>query len=240
MQAIILAGGRGIRLQPYTTILPKPLMPIGEKAILELILLQLKQTGFEELIFTVGYLGELIEAYFGDGKKWKIKIRYSREKEPLGTVGPLTLVDDLAPQFLVMNGDVLCDLDYGDLMQVHADQKNDITICSYPKKIKIDLGVLEFKKQKLSDYIEKPEYTFSVSMGIYSMNRSLVKQLPRAKYYDLPTLVNDRLKTGAKTGVYNFLGQWYDIGRIEDCLSAQEKFIKNPQAFLRPKGRRKK
>ena len=153
MQAVILAGGAGTRLRPYTTILPKSLMPIGERAILEVIVLQLKQCGITHLFFTVGYLGELIEAYFGNGEKWGVRIEYSREKEPLGTAGPVTLIKKLDSNFLVMNGDVLCDLNFKDLMRKHIKDNNMITICSYTKTVKIDLGVLEFVAGKLFDYI---------------------------------------------------------------------------------------
>jgi NDP-sugar pyrophosphorylase family protein len=237
MQAIILAGGTGVRLRPYTTILPKPLMPIGEKAILEIVLMQLKAAGFKELVFTVGYLAELIEAYFGDGSKWKVKIKYSREKKPLGTVGPLTLIKGLAPNFLVMNGDVLCDLDYADLMCKHSRERNEVTICSYARKVKIDLGVLDFKQGQLKDYIEKPEYSFQVSMGIYGINRSMIKQMPKGKRKDLPNLVREQIKEGGKIGVYNFSGIWYDIGRIEDYQMAQNEFHDHYARFM---GKKKK
>lgn len=239
MQAVILAGGKGARLKPYTTILPKPLMPVGEKAILEIVLLQLKERGCKDLVFATGYLGTLIEAYFGDGIRWGVKIRYSREKEPLGTAGPLSLIKKLAPHFLVLNGDILCDLNYSDLMRRHICSKVEITICSYLKKIKMDLGVLDFRNDKLNNYIEKPEYTFRVSMGIYAMNRSLVKKIPYAHYYDFPTLIRDQLHNiNTKIGIYHFSGIWYDIGRIADYRIAQSEFCQNPERFL--KAERKK
>lgn len=233
MQAVILAGGKGTRLQPYTTILPKPLMPLGDKAILEIVLLQLKQSGFNEFVFTVGYLAELLEAYFGDGSKWGVKIRYSRENEPLGTAGPLTLVDGLADQFLVMNGDVLCDMDYGKLMKEHKLSGADITVCSYEKTVKIDLGVLKIEKDQLTDYIEKPDYRFSVSMGVYVMNRSVVKTIPVGKYYDFPTLIKERIRSDAKISVNKFSGQWFDIGKVEDYQLAQEELSKDPGKFIK-------
>lgn len=238
MQVIILAGGSGVRLRPYTTILPKPLMPIGGKAVLEIILLQLKTAGFNEFVFTVGYLAGLIEAYFGDGRKWGVKIRYSRESCPLGTVGPLTLVNNLAPEFIVMNGDVLCDIDYAGLINEHVVRKNDITISSSFKKVKIDLGVLEIDKNKLINYIEKPELLYRVSMGIYGMNRKLVRNIRKNKYCDFPQLVVSQIKNDAKIGVYQFNGRWYDIGRIEDYQLAQEEYLACPELFIK-KGRNK-
>lgn len=232
MQAVILAGGKGTRLKPYTTILPKPLMPIGEKAILEIVLLQLKKAGFKELIFTVGYLGELIEAYFGDGNKWGVKIRYSRENEPLGTAGPLTLIENLDPQFLVMNGDILCNLDYSDFMQKHLKDKRDISICCYSKDVKINLGILEFEGERLKDYIEKPVHRFKAGMGIYAVARSMVEKMPRAQYYDFPNLIRDRIKAGSEIGVFHFSDHWYDIGAVEDYQSAQDKFGNDPSIFI--------
>lgn len=231
MQAIILAGGKGTRLRPYTTILPKPLMPIGDKAILEIVILQLKKAGFSELVFTVGYLGELIEAYFGDGSKWGVKIRYSRESEPLGTAGPLTLIDGLDEDFLVMNGDILCNLDFNKFMKEHVSGGFGLSICSYVKKVKIDLGILEFKGEKLADYIEKPEYEYKTGMGIYAMNRSVVSGMPKAKYYDFPTLIKDRIKKGENVGVHHFKGKWFDIGAVDDYQSAVEEFSGNPSIF---------
>ncbi len=232
MQAIILAGGAGTRLKPYTTILPKPLMPIAEKSILEIILMQLKKNGFRDFIFSVGYLAELIEAYFGDGSKWGVKIRYSRERKPLGTAGPLSIVKNLAPNFIVMNGDILCNLKYKNLMQYHIDSKRDVTICSYDKSVKINLGVLKIEKGRIRDYIEKPEYSFKVSMGIYGVNRKIVRQMPKDRRYNFPDLIKDMLKNGKSIGVYNFPGLWYDIGRIEDYQTAQDNFIKNQKVFL--------
>jgi NDP-sugar pyrophosphorylase family protein len=235
MQAVILAGGKGTRMQPYTTILPKPLMPINDKAILEIILMQLKNAGFKEFIFTVGHLAEIIQAYFRNGKKWGVKISYSIEDKPLGTVGPLTLIKNLAPQFLVMNGDILCDMDYRKFFDQHKRSNNDITICTYQKKTKIDLGVLEINEGKLLDYIEKPEYYFNVSMGIYGIKRKIVKNLTKRAYLDFPTLIKEKLEQKVRIGMYHFKGKWYDIGRIEDYQIAQEDFKKNAGEFLRVK-----
>lgn len=237
MQAVILAGGQGARLRPYTTILPKPLMPIAEKSILEIILMQLKKSGFKDFIFTVGYLAELIEAYFGDGGKWGVKIRYSREKMPLGTAGPLTIIKKLAPSFIAMNGDILCDLNYKNFIKRHVESGKDITICSHNKIAKIDLGVLNIKKGRLCDYIEKPEYSFRVSMGIYGLNRGIIKRMKKGRYYSFPNFVKDRLKAGEPIEVYNFAGRWYDIGSIEDCQAAQEAFVRDREIFFRNQGK---
>lgn len=233
MQAVILAGGSGTRLRPYTAILPKPLMPIGERAILEIIILQLKYYGFRELIFTVGYLGELVEAYFGNGKKWGLKIRYSREKKQLGTAGPLTLIKSLNDNFIVLNGDILTNLNFRNLFLVHCNNNNDITICTYLKKIKIDLGVLEIKHHRLTDYIEKPEYSFEVSTGIYALKRKSLKRMRFDAYCNFPDLIKEQIAAGAKIGLYPLAGKWFDIGRLEDYQLACSEFEINPNDFLK-------
>ena len=157
MQAIIMAGGEGRRLHPYTTILPKPLMPIGNIPILELILRQLKYYGFDQITLAVGYLAELLQAYFGSGERWGIDITYSREKMNLGTIGPLSLINELQDSFLVMNGDILTDLDYKALFDFHQRSDQLVTIASFTKQIQIDLGVLQTEEQNfLIDYVEKP------------------------------------------------------------------------------------
>lgn len=239
MQAVILAGGKGTRLQPYTTVLPKPLMPINDKAILEIILMQLKSAGFREFIFTVGHLAEIIRAYFGNGKKWGVNIRYSIEDKPLGTVGPLTLIKGLEDKFLVMNGDILCDLDYKKFIDHHKKSDNDITICTYQKKTRIDLGVLEINKGELVDYIEKPEYSFCVSMGIYGIRKKILKSLVKGKRLDFPDLIIQKLKQKAPLGMYDFKGKWYDIGRVEDYQNARDDFSKHAEEYLHIKRKAK-
>jgi len=238
MQVVILAGGKGTRLKPFTTILPKPLIPVGERPILEIVLLQLKAAGFKEYIFSVGYLAALIEAYFGDGGKWGIKIRYSREAAPLGTAGPLAIIKGLAPEFLVMNGDILCNMDYRKFFKYHLKAKNDITICSFAKKVKIDLGVLKIRDNILQDYIEKPEYQYDVSMGVYGIRRKLISTIPKRKHYDLPDLIMDQKKKGANIGIYQFKGEWLDIGRIEDHQIAQNIMAEKEDSYLGKKARR--
>jgi len=225
MQAVILAGGKGTRLRPYTTILPKPLMPINDMPILEVIIRQLKQNGFNEIIMAVGYLAELLEAYFGDGSKWGVKIRYSREPFSMGTVGPLTLVENLQEQFLVMNGDILTNLKYADLMQFHQAQQSRLTIAMYDKAVKIDLGTLKVnEKYEIYDYIEKPTLTYQVSMGIYIFSKSALDLIPRNEYFDLPTLVQTMIKNQIKVSGYHFRDYWRDIGRKEDYELALDEY----------------
>ncbi|MDZ7265112.1 MAG: sugar phosphate nucleotidyltransferase [candidate division KSB1 bacterium] len=223
MQAVILAGGKGTRLKPYTTILPKPLMPINDKPILEIVIRQLKKFGFDQIIIAVGHLAELIEAYFGDGSKWGVQISYSREDKPLGTAGPLTLIPNLADTFLMMNGDILTDLNYAELMRFHKDYNGQISIATYNKEVKIDLGILKVNEQhEIYEYIEKPTLVYQVSMGIYIIEKRLLQLIPRGEYFDLPDLIKLSFKHQLKVLSYPFSKYWRDIGRKEDYELALE------------------
>lgn len=223
MQAVILAGGKGTRLKPYTTILPKPLMPINDKPILEIVIRQLKKYGFDQIIIAVGHLAELIEAYFGDGSKWGVQISYSREDKPLGTAGPLALIPNLADTFLMMNGDILTDLNYAELMTFHKAYNGQISIATYSKEVKIDLGILKVNEHhEIYEYIEKPTLIYQVSMGIYIIEKSLLQLIPRGEYFDLPDLIKLSFKNQVKVLSYPFKKYWRDIGRKEDYELALE------------------
>ena len=199
MKAVILAGGRGTRLAPYTTILPKPLMPLGNHPILEVILCQLKRQGFTEIIMAVGYLRHLLEAYFEDGRRLGVHIQYSYEDEPLGTAGPLTLIPDLDEPFLVMNGDVLTDLDYNGLYAYHLERGAMATISLYPKTVEISLGVLEMDDQsQVTSYQEKPTYSYLASMGIYVLSPEALAAMPTGQRCDFPDLVRMLLQRQQK------------------------------------------
>ena len=224
MQAVILAGGKGRRLRPYTTVLPKPMMPIGEKPILGIIIEKLAQSGITDVIITVGYLAGIIQAYFGDGKKFGVNITYFVEKEPLGTAGCLSVIEDLQDEFIVMNGDIFTSLDFNDLVAYHRRMGNPVTICSYKKEIQLTLGVLELAGSTVQDYIEKPRYTFDVSTGMYAMNRKVVGHIPKNQYFDFPTLIKRLIVAKEPISVYAFEGEWYDIGREEDYRAILEKF----------------
>jgi len=224
MQAVILAGGEGTRLKPYTTVIPKPLMPLGNHAILEIILKQLKEAGIKDVIVTLGYLGELIEAYLKTHDFFGMNLSLSYEKSPLGTAGPLTLIDNLEPDFLVMNGDILCNLDFGEMFEQHRTRENDITVAAYTKKVLIDLGVIETdQEKKVIDYIEKPTYSFLVSMGLYVIKKKAIEKLPKGQRLDLPELVLKAVSQKLKVRSYGFDGLWLDIGRMDDYSEAQEK-----------------
>ncbi len=227
MQAIILAGGKGTRLKPYTTILPKPLMPILDMPILEVVIRQLKKNGFNEIVLAVGHLAELIEAYFGDGSKWGINIKYSREDKPLGTAGPLTLIENLDDTFLMMNGDILTDLKYADLVAFHKMHEGQITIATYNKEVKIDLGILKTNSDyRITEYIEKPTLVHQVSMGIYILEKSMLELIPKGEFFDLPDLIKLSIKENRKVLSYPFKEYWRDIGRKDDYELAMEEYDK--------------
>jgi NDP-mannose synthase len=232
MQAIILAGGKGTRLRPYTTCMPKPLVPIGDVPILEVVLKQLAHAGFKEVVITVNHLAELIMAFFKDGEKLGIKIRYSIEDIPLGTAGPLSIIEDLEDDFIVMNGDVLTTLDYNAFFKSHLSLKNDITIATYKKEVKIDLGVLKTEDSRFVDYIEKPTYQYDVSMGIYAMKKTVLAEIPKNTHYDLPDLVLAANKKNKKIHCHKGDHYWLDIGRAEDYELANAVFKERKSEFL--------
>ncbi|WP_321419206.1 sugar phosphate nucleotidyltransferase [uncultured Methanomethylovorans sp.] len=225
MQAVILAGGKGKRLAPYTTILPKPLMPIDDMPILEIVLLQLKKNGFTKIVLAVGHLAGLIQAYCGDGSRWGLNITYSMENEPLGTAGPLSLIGGLEENFLVMNGDLLTNIDYSDLMKLHLEKNALATVSMYNKDVPISLGVLKLNDSgDIIDYIEKPTLTYKVSMGIYILNRKILDHIEKGKYLDFPVLIKKLIRENEKVVGYDFTGYWMDIGRHEDYSKVLEEF----------------
>ncbi len=233
MQAIIMAGGKGRRLRPYTAILPKPLMPMGNIPILEIILRQLKHYGFDQITLAVGYLAELIQAYFGTGERWGLEITYSREKENLGTIGPLSLIDDLHDTFLVLNGDILTDLDYKKLFDFHHQSDQLVTIASFTKQVEIDLGILKTEEHyNLVEYIEKPIMDYQVSMGVYVMNRQVLEHISFNEYLDIPNLMWRLLERNLPPKIFPYNGIWLDIGRKEDYEEALNEFESMVENFL--------
>lgn len=233
MRAVILAGGKGTRLAPYTTILPKPLMPIGDMPILEIVIRQLAHHGFDDLTLAVGYLAELLMAYCGDGSRFNVNLRYSREEKPLGTAGPLALVPDLHDTFLVMNGDLLTTLDYSEMLKYHRERGAIATVACYQRDVKIDLGVIEVSADNwVQNYIEKPTYHYAVSMGIYIFEPAILNFIPRGEHLDLPELVKKLLGEGQRVNVFHFDGYWLDIGRHDDYEEAIGEFARHRQDFL--------
>jgi NDP-sugar pyrophosphorylase family protein len=224
MEAVILAGGKGTRLRPYTTTLPKPLMPVGDRPILEIMISQLQAAGVGKITIAVNHMADLIMAFFGNGEKLGVEITYSIEDRPLGTVGPLRQLHDLPEHFLVMNGDVLTDLDYADLYCTHARGTAPLTIATFQRDTQIDFGVLEIDaaEGRLTGFREKPTYHFDVSTGVYAFSRTLIERIPGDRPYGIDNLVLDMLRDGLRVAAYPFQGYWLDIGRPEDYDRANE------------------
>jgi NDP-mannose synthase len=218
MHAVILAGGKGVRLHPYTTVLPKPLVPIGGRyTILEIILNQLAAHGFLSVTLAINHLGDLIRAFVGDGSRWGMTIEYVQEDVPLSTVGPLFgLRDRLPERFLVMNGDVLTDLDYGDLMHGHELSGAALTVATADRSVKIDFGVLTTDGPRLIAFTEKPTYHYRVSMGVYAMSRCVLAAYPAGLPLGFDQLMLDLLDREEYPASYPFDGIWVDVGRPED------------------------
>jgi NDP-sugar pyrophosphorylase family protein len=236
-RAVILAGGRGSRLGPYTTVLPKPLLPVGDRAILDVVVHQLRDFGFNEITLAVGYLAHLVRAVMGDGSNHGVHINYSEEAEPLGTVGPLAEIEDLDDSFLVMNGDVLTALDYGHLLDVHRVSGNALTIASHRRVVRTEYGVLHLDDQagnmfRLSGFEEKPEIPYVVSMGVYILEPGVLDYIEPGERLDLPDLVLRLLAAGQTVGSYLYDGYWLDIGRHEDYEKALLEFEQLRPMFL--------
>ncbi|MFO7661684.1 MAG: sugar phosphate nucleotidyltransferase [Chloroflexota bacterium] len=233
MKAVILAGGKGTRLKPYTTILPKPLMPIGDMPILEILLRQIKRAGIQEAVLTVGHLAELLRLFFQDGERLGMRIAYSYEDKPLGTAGPLSLVEGLDESFLVANGDVLTTLPLAELIAYHYDSRATATIAMHRRQVYIDLGVIQQNDEgRVTGYIEKPTYDFMVSMGIYVFEPRVLDFIQNNLYLDFPDLVKRLITAGEKVVGYPFDGYWQDLGRPDDYEHAVEDFDRMKNEFL--------
>jgi NDP-mannose synthase len=221
MKAVILAGGLGTRLRPYTTVLPKPLMPVGDKPILEILIRQLSSYGYSDINISVGYLASLIEAYCENGSRLGVSISYIREDTPLGTAGSLRLVKHEGKSFLVTNGDVLTDLDFGDLYDYHQIGGQILTVATYQKEVKIQLGVLALEGDQIIKYTEKPTLRHMVSMGVYCCSPEVLKFIPDKGHFDLPDLVRILIKNDLPVKSYQHKGYWLDIGNHDDYELAQ-------------------
>ena len=234
MKAVILAGGKGARLAPYTKILPKPLMPIGDMPILEVLLRQIKNAGIEDVVITVGHLADLLRTFFQDGNALGLNITYSFEKSPLGTAGPLSLVKGLDRTFLVSNGDVLTTLDLKDLIRFHTEQGAAATIAVHRRKVDIDYGVVQCdENSRLVGYIEKPSIDYLVSMGIYVFEPKVLTYISNNQYLDLPDLIRKMLSAGEKVAGFPYAGYWQDLGRPDDYERATHDFDAMRDDFLK-------
>ena len=232
MKAVILAGGKGTRLKPYTTLIPKPLMPLGDRAILEVVISQLKKSGISDVVLAVGHMAELIQAYFGDGGKHGVNITYSKEDKPLGTSGPLGKISGLDETFLVMNGDILTDLDYTKLIEFHKKEEAAVTIAVHKRKVNIDFGVLGLEGNKVTSYTEKPTHDYEVSMGINVMEPKVLEIIKEYEELDFPDLIKKLIEKGEKVAAYVTDAYWLDIGRPDDYALAVEEFESKKETFL--------
>jgi len=224
LHAVILAGGKGTRLAPYTTTLPKPLVPVGEKPILEIILKQLSDHNVKNIVMAVNHMAQLIQAFFGDGGRYGVDINYSLEDKPLGTVAPLKLIDGLPDNFFVMNGDVLTDIDYKDLFEEHILSGALLTVATYKRISHIDYGVIEIDEEtkNIKGFHEKPNKEFDVSMGVYVFNKNVLDLVPYNKSYGFDDLVLKLLELKKDINTFEHKGYWLDIGRPEDYVKAND------------------
>lgn len=232
-RAVVLAGGKGTRLRPYTVVLPKPLMPIGDYPILEVVVRQLVRAGFDRITMAVNHQAELIKAFFGNGSKWRTLVDYSFEDKPLGTMGPLRLIQDLPEHFLVMNGDVLTDLDFAGFYDAHVAAGNLFTISSHCRVQATDYGVLETDgRRSLVGFREKPKMEYEVSMGIYMVSREAVECIPKGAPYGFDNLMLDLIAARREVAVSRYDGYWLDIGRPDDYVQAIEEFEAMKSRFV--------
>ncbi len=233
MKAVVLAGGKGARLAPYTHIIPKPMMPIGDKAILEIMLHQMQRAGIDEVILTVGHLAGLMRAFFQDGAHLGLHICYSFEEHPLGTAGPLGLINGLDETFMVCNGDVLTTLDMRKLVEFHQQNHGVATIASHQRQVHIDLGVIELNGDySIIGYNEKPTIDYLVSMGIYIFEPAVLQYIPKGQYLDFPDLIKILVADKKRVVAYPFEGYWEDLGRPDDYEQANIDFESMRSQFL--------
>jgi NDP-sugar pyrophosphorylase family protein len=231
MRAVILAGGKGTRLRPYTTVLPKPLVPIADRPILELVIRQLARNGFTRIDLSVGHLGGLIKAYLDSIELPNgLELHYTWEDAPLGTAGALTRIPGLDEPFLAMNGDVLTTLDYAQLMRFHLGHEGGLTIATHRQRVDIDLGVIESDDGFVKEYVEKPTMRFDVSMGVYVYDPEVVELIPEHRF-DFPDVVNAMLEAGRRVAVYTGPGVWFDIGTVGEHERATAEIEAHPELF---------
>jgi NDP-sugar pyrophosphorylase family protein len=234
VKVVVLAGGKGTRLRPYTTVFPKPLMPIGDMPILEVVLRQLRSFGFRQVVISVNHLAELIQTFFRDGASLGLEISYCVEDRPMGTAGSLSLVPEVSDPFVVMNGDLLTTLDYSDILGQHRQSGADATIGACRREVKIDFGVLDIGAEgELVDYREKPLYEYFVSMGVNVFSRSALSYIPAGEYLDIPTLMMRLKAAGKAVHTYRSECEWLDIGRAEDYELAVHAFEERRALYLR-------
>jgi NDP-sugar pyrophosphorylase family protein len=234
VQAVIMAGGKGLRLRPLTTVLPKPLIPLGESSIIEMVMRQLRHFGFDDVVVAVGYKSELIMAVLGDGSRYGLNVRYHHEDEPLGTLGALASIADLRDHFLVMNGDICTNMDFGELLGEHRTSGALATVSAYLKKEQVALGVLDVdpESRRITGFREKPTYDFLVAMGVNAFSRSVLDLVPKGASFGFDDLMHSSLEKGLDVRHRLFEGLWYDIGHPHDYDRVLDEISKNANLFL--------
>lgn len=236
MRAIVLAGGRGTRLRPYTTVLPKPLLPVGDRPVLDIIVRQLKWAGCERITISTGYLAELIEVFFGDGSRYGLTIDYFREQEPLGTVGSLRMIPELEGDVLVMNGDILTDLDYAELFQDHCRNQAVATIATCTREVEVTLGVPQFDDQsdptRVTGFVEKPKIDYQASMGVFCVSERAVSHIRELERLDLPELLLRLIGAGELVKAWPSSDYWLDMGQHDEYETAVAEFERMKHRLL--------
>lgn len=230
MKAVILAGGMGIRLRPFTFSIPKPLLPVGETPILEIIIKRLKKFGFKEFVLAIGYKSRMVETYFGDGSEIGVSISYLKEKKPSGTAGPLVLFGDKFPlsaneSFLLMNGDIMTNLNFSEMVAFHKKTNAEITVGVKCIKDKKSYGSVEVKGDFISNVIERPVFDRLVSAGIYVIKSPAVKEIPRNKFFTMPELINKLIAENHRVGAYRIKEFWLGMEELRHF----EEVYKNKQ-----------
>lgn len=233
MRAVVMAGGRGTRMLPYTTVLPKPLLPVGDRPVLAILLEQLAAAGATRIDLCLGYLGELIRAYLAETPPaiGTTQLAFHTESEPLGTAGALHEIETLDEPFLSLNGDVLTSLSFAELMRAHRASGAALTVAAQTQETSIASGVLELDRDRVTAYVEKPTLTHLVSLGIYALDPRALSHLPRGRV-DVPTLVDLLLAAGEHVHAHRFDGEWFDIGTISEHEAASRALAEEPERFL--------
>lgn len=222
MKAVVLAGGEGTRLRPYTFVVPKPLLPVGEKPVLQIIIEHLRTHDVDEIVIALGYLGELIKSYFGDGARYGVTLRYLEEAKPLGTAGPLALLgDELGDELIVlMNGDILTKMDFTRLLASHDVSTTGIAVGIKRLEEQSPYGVLEIEGDELQGIVEKPVRVQYINAGMYLLNPKVCRDIPADTYYTMPDLVNDRLRRGERVSVFHVDEPWLAVESAQHLEAA--------------------
>ena len=223
MKAVILAGGLGTRLKPFTEIIPKPLLPVGESSVLEIQILSLKKHGVTEIFIATNYMAEYVQAFLGDGSKYGVKLVFSKEEKPLGTCGPVTLLaHELTEPFFLMNGDILTTLDFGKAYEFACNHSAELVVLTKEIRTPFSFGNVKSEGDCLIDVEEKPNFRFEILAGIYVIKPALMPLIPKNIPYGIDMLIKDMLAAKMKVGKYLMQEYWLDIGQIADFQQAQE------------------